>query len=97
MKTIIKSLLATVLLSSSLGALAETNDEELLREAQQGDAKAQYQMAYKACENGDYYTALDWYEKAVKQAYGKDEQEWQQYQEACQLHKQMKANLPVKY
>lgn len=80
MKTIIKSLLATVLLSSSLGVLAETNDEELLREAQQGDAKAQYQMAYKACENGDYYAALDWYEKAAKQAYGKDEQEWQQYQ-----------------
>lgn len=80
MKTIIKSLLATVLLSSSLGALAETNDEELLREAQQGDANAQSIMGSRACENGDYYAALDWYEKAAKQAYGKDNEEWQQYQ-----------------
>lgn len=78
MKTIIKSLLATTLLSSSLFALAETYyDEELLREAQQGDANAQERMGSKACDNGDYYAALDWYEKAARQAYGKDNQEWQ--------------------
>ncbi|MDG6473693.1 tetratricopeptide repeat protein [Glaesserella parasuis] len=79
MKTIIKSLLATALLSSSLSTLAETIEDRLLREAQQGDANAQERMGRKACDNGDYYAALDWYEKAAKQAYGKDDQEWQWY------------------
>lgn len=77
MKTIIKSLLVTALLSISLSTLAETTEDRLLRRAQQGDANAQ--MGSIACDNGDYYAALDWYEKAAKQAYGKDDQEWQQY------------------
>lgn len=80
MKTIIKSLLATALLSSSLSTLAETTEDRLLRRAQQGDANAQSLMGRIACDNGDYYAALDWYEKAAKQAYGKDDQEWQWYQ-----------------
>ncbi|MCT8824941.1 SEL1-like repeat protein [Glaesserella parasuis] len=79
MKTIIKSLLVTALLSSSLSTLAETIEDRLLREAQQGDAHAQESMGYKACKDSDYYAALDWYEKVAMQAYGKDNQEWQQY------------------
>lgn len=79
MKTIIKSLLATALLSSSLSTLAETTEDRLLRRAQQGDANAQSLMGRIACDNGDYYAALDWYEKAAKQAYGKDDQELQWY------------------
>ncbi|MDG6410100.1 tetratricopeptide repeat protein [Glaesserella parasuis] len=80
MKTVIKSLLVTALLSSSLSTLAETTEDRLLRRAQQGDANAQSLMGSSACKSGDYYAALDWYEKAAKQAYGKDDQEWQQYQ-----------------
>ncbi|QIW14995.1 hypothetical protein A4G20_00735 [Pasteurellaceae bacterium RH1A] len=50
-------------------AVSAAPDPNLLEKAQQGDVKAQNLVAMSYCFDGDYYKALDWYEKAAKQGH----------------------------
>lgn len=79
MKTQLKSLLAMALFTFSLSAVADEYENRLLERAQKGELRAQEEMGDRACSKGDYYSALDWYEKVAAGSYDKAGQILKQY------------------